>query len=84
MPSAVYTVDVNPNPDIKQFVFGCANGTVMTVNYDFDLKNNEFEPYQGNFSKYAYEYIAQEEYMKKQKKIVQQPTHQRKMDQFNI
>ena len=26
LPSAVFTIDVNPNPDFKQFVFGCSNG----------------------------------------------------------
>lgn len=84
LPSAVFTIDVNPNPDIKQFVFGCSNGQVMTVSYDFDQNNNEFEPYQGNFQKVAYDHIAQEEMFKKSKIRAQPINAQRRMEIFNV
>ena len=84
LPSAVFTMDVNPNPDIKQFVFGCSNGQVMTVNYDFDQNNLEFEPYGGNFSKYAQETIQMQEAARKKKKKVLQNNQERRMELFNI
>ena len=68
LPSAVFSLDVNPNPDINQFVFGCSNGNIWSVTYDVENNNVENEPCQFNFSKFAYDHIAAEEFARKQKK----------------
>lgn len=47
--SAVFTIDVNPSPALKQFAFGCSNGQVMMLNYEVDTSSVDYEPYQGNF-----------------------------------
>lgn len=70
LPDAVYTIDVNPNPDIKQFAFGLGNGQIMAINYDFDQNNTEFQPYQGDFSRVAYDIVALEELKKKQRSVM--------------
>ena len=41
LPSAVFSLDVNPNPDINQFVFGCSNGNIWSVTYDVENNNVE-------------------------------------------
>jgi len=56
----VYTIDVNPNPEMKQFTFGCSNGQVMMINYSVDESSQDFEPYQGNFQQIAHDLVEQE------------------------
>lgn len=61
LPSPVYTLDVNPNPNMKQFTFGLGNGNVYMCNYEVDTKTSEFTPYMGEFQKFAIEKIQAEQ-----------------------
>mmetsp|Transcript_14436 Transcript_14436/g.24630 ORF Transcript_14436/g.24630 Transcript_14436/m.24630 type:complete len:196 (+) Transcript_14436:729-1316(+) len=61
LPSPVYCIDTNPDPNLKQFAFGLRNGLVYICNYDYNANSEDHEPYLGNISMVAKEQKRQEQ-----------------------
>lgn len=65
----VYSISVNPNPNLSQFAFGLGNGQIYTCNYEIEKgKQNDqegFSAYTGEFARVAKDHVYDEEKRRK-------------------
>ena len=69
LPAPVYSITVNPNPNLSQFVFGLGNGQIYSCSYEVDKGRQTdadgYQAYAGDFSRVAKDFVYDEQRKRK-------------------